>query len=358
MFLILSGLAALGQTSNPPVLPWPATNVLADGSIVKIETVSYGILHRIPPYEAPGEPPRGDVSVFKSAYPTIMFTTSRHIGPNQRYLDYLWTRAEALDASGHWYPLSARREPKPDKDGKGDDVGFYEGPSPSEMWEIWEFPHSLEASPWLRVRIGLTRDGTNYSKVEFKIPNDEKWREQSVKEQTNGFNQQAWLDGELWNIACEGDADYLKELIGQGANPNSCDFSGMSALAIACQDGRLKVVRYLLDHGADVNAHSKGKGTDRTALIAAASMDGNDEIMHLLVERGAALNTPGEEGWTALVWAARDGNMGYVKYLLSKGANPNVKGSDGKSIIQLAKETDNPSRFKIIKILKEAQKAH
>lgn len=341
-------MSAFGQTSNQLAFLSSPTNTLSDGSIVRIEAVSYGMLHHIPPYDGP-------FCFFKSISPTIMFTSIRQAQPAGRYLGDIWTQAEALDDSGHWYPLQKRSMPNPNVW----QMEGYEGVSPSEMSETWEFPHCPKPSPWLRVRIELwpiEETNTNTSSVEFKIPNDEKWREQSAKEQTNGFNEQDWLNNELWNGAYEDQVDYVKELINEGANPNTCDNTGMSALAIASQDGHLDVVRYLLDHGADVNAHSKGKVTDRTALMAAASNDGHPEIVRLLVERGANVNTRGELGWTALIWAAREGDIESVKFLLSKGADPNVKASDGKSVIELTDGTDSPNRSDIVKILKAAQK--
>ncbi len=290
-----------------------------------------------------------------------MFTTSRQ-APAGHYLgnaNDLWTRAEALDASGSWYPLRRRTEPRPVKGEFENEPTFYEGPPPTQMWEAWEFPLSPKPSPWLRVRISATRDSTNVASVEFKLPNDETWRKQSAKEEASTFHPQEWLNGELFRAAMGGDVDYVKGLIVQGANPNSSDSQGMSALAIACQDDNAEVVNYLLDHGADVNAHGgKGEVTDRTALMAAASNGAHIKIVHLLVDRGADVNTRGELGWTALIWAAREGDIECVKYLLGKGADPRIKALDGKTAVELTEETDSANRFAIVEILKKAQVAH
>ena len=56
-----------------------------------------------------------------------MFTTSRQAAAG-RYLDngpdnlFLFTKAEALDPSGNWYPLRSRSEPRPVKDGLEDEA--------------------------------------------------------------------------------------------------------------------------------------------------------------------------------------------------------------------------------------------
>jgi hypothetical protein len=317
---------------------------LPDGSWIKVEAVSYGGIHRIPSFRDP--------EFFKSASPTIMFTTRRN-APLGHYLEPLWTKAEALDTSGRWFSLRRRSEARPVNEGLEDAPLIYEGPSPEQTWETWEFPNCPPPSPSLNVRVWLSEKLDRY--VVFRLPNDEAWRVRSKKEQTNGFDPQKWLNSELSRAAYTGNVDYVRDVVAQGANPNSFETDGSSALMIASQDGHTKVVRYLLAHGADVNAHSKTKPIDRTALMAAASNGGHPEIVHLLIEQGANVNVRGELGWTALIWAAREGDIETVKYLLSQGADPNVKALDGKSTVELTKETVSANRHEIITILKDAQ---
>jgi hypothetical protein len=345
-----SFLITNGVPFTTDIVPFRTTNELSDGSIIKIQAVSYGVVHRIP--SSYGQP-----RFFKSASPTIMFTTSRQ-APTGHFLNDLWTQAEALDTSGSWYPLRRRTEPRPVKEGFQDEPNYYEGIPPSEMWETWEFPRCPKPSAWLRVRIWATLDSTNVSSVECKLPNDEAWRKRTAKEETSAFHPQEWLNGELFRAAYGGNVDYVKDLIVQGANPNSSDSQGMSALAIACQDDHAEVVSYLLDHGADVNAHGKGEVVDRTALMAAASNGAHVNIVRLLVDKGADVNTRGELGWTALIWAAREGDIECVKYLLSKGADPHIKALDDKTVIELTEETDSANRFAIVEILKKTLAAH
>jgi hypothetical protein len=344
LLLITSELFGISQTASQ------TTNKFRDGSVIKIEAVSFGVIHRIPSRYGQGQ-------FFKSASPTIMFTTSRK-APAGQYLEELWTKAEALGAPGSWYPLRRRIEPRPAKEGLEDAVLFYDGPPPRYMWETWEFPDCPEPSPWLQVRVWLTPNSTNGSNVEFRLPNDKAWRERSAKENASDFHEQEWLNSELWRAALRDSLPYAKDLIAQGADPNSSYSEGMSALAIACQDDHEDVVRFLLAYGADVNAHGKDKADDRSALMAAASNGGHLALVRLLVEKGANVNERDGLGWTALIWAAREGDVESVKYLLSKDADPNVKANDGKSAIELTEETDSTNRFEIVKILKAVQAAH
>ena len=354
LLLVLSGAVAMSQTPDTNGVTLLTTNRFPDGSTIKVEAVSFGTIHRIPfPY--------GQVKFFKSATSTIMFavnhqTAAGHfLGESDDY----YTTAEALSMWYRWYPLRSRMEPRPVTEGLEDTfIGFVSGPPPTNIWEIWEFPNSPEPRPSIRVRIWERLRSTNVASVEFELPNDPMWRKRSLKEQTNGFDPHEWLGGELFRAAHGGDLEYAKDLIAQGADPNGCDSFGMSALAMACQNNYTDIINYLLELGADVNAHSKGKPIDRTALMAACSNDGHPAIVRLLVERGAEVNTKGERGFTALHWAAMHGDVESVKYLLSKGANPNAKNQYGLTAFEEAESSYSVNQSEVLKILKNAQGAY
>lgn len=48
---------------------------------------------------------------------------------------------------------------------------------------------------------------------------------------------------------------------------------------------------------------------------------GQEEVVRLLVQHGAALNVQSQNGFTPLYMAAQENHDGVVRYLLSKGAN-------------------------------------
>jgi ankyrin repeat protein len=89
----------------------------------------------------------------------------------------------------------------------------------------------------------------------------------------------------------------------------------------AVNAGHAKIVRWLLDRGADVNARS-ARGSKATPLHAAA-FAGNLEIVRLLVERGADLNaidrehqtTPAHWARVALKMFNRDACLTVAEYL-------------------------------------------
>lgn len=48
---------------------------------------------------------------------------------------------------------------------------------------------------------------------------------------------------------------------------------------------------------------------------------GQEEVVKILVERGAQVNVQSQNGFTPLYMAAQENHDGVVKFLLSKGAN-------------------------------------
>jgi ankyrin repeat protein len=72
-------------------------------------------------------------------------------------------------------------------------------------------------------------------------------------------------------------------LLAHGANVDTRDLTGMSALAWACQYGFFDYARLLVDHGADVNQRSN----DGLTLIQHVPPGKGKEIIRLLIEHGA-----------------------------------------------------------------------
>ncbi len=97
----------------------------------------------------------------------------------------------------------------------------------------------------------------------------------------------------LMYAALYGDADAVRFLLDNGADPNVRNEVGASALLWAVDD--LEKTRWLLQRGADVNARSDD---GRTALAIAASRFGSVAVVRLLLDSGAdpSIKSPSYKG--------------------------------------------------------------
>lgn len=91
---------------------------------------------------------------------------------------------------------------------------------------------------------------------------------------------------------------------------------GTTALMLASMKGQERIVRTLIENGADVNLqNSKGA----TALMT-ASMKGHKDVVRILIENGADVNARLSKGKTALDVAIKSGYYGVVRILKDAGA--------------------------------------
>ena len=114
--------------------------------------------------------------------------------------------------------------------------------------------------------------------------------------------------------------------------PKSSDFIknyrleyGMTLLHKAGSNGNIEVVRLLLDRGANVDTPDD---YGWTPLRVSTS---NGKVVRLLLDRGANVDTPDNYGWTSLCISAFDGRVEVVRLLLDVGASPDCKNNSGKT---------------------------
>jgi ankyrin repeat protein len=121
-----------------------------------------------------------------------------------------------------------------------------------------------------------------------------------------------------------GNSRTVKLLLASGADPDSRNVFGATALMVAASAGDIESVRLLLDHGADLNARPNMNtdgfimGGGRTALMWAAFL-GNDDMLKFLLERGAKVGEFTPLGG-ALGQAAWGGHVAAARLLLEAGA--------------------------------------
>lgn len=149
-----------------------------------------------------------------------------------------------------------------------------------------------------------------------------------------------------------------------GATPEAKNRDGLPVIFIAAQMGDSRVVKALLDAGADPNAkigtsyNDDGvgySGTSDGTVLGYAAAKAQLQIMQDLVAAGADVNGSGPEGTTPLMQAVDSGDFETVKWLIDAGADPNAKYPTGGTALGIAQRTFNPDeeRQKIIDLLKQ-----
>jgi ankyrin repeat protein len=119
--------------------------------------------------------------------------------------------------------------------------------------------------------------------------------------------------------------DVVKLLL-RGDN-HAKDETGENALTLATHHGCKNVAKWLLKHGADVNA----RGPRGTALNE-ASANGHEDIVKLLLRHKANVDIDDESAGTALLGASAGGHRDVVMLLLEKGADVNAQSQRGSAL--------------------------
>ena len=114
----------------------------------------------------------------------------------------------------------------------------------------------------------------------------------------------AHADSELIEAARSNDAAQVKALLESGANTESKDDNGHTALHFAAGNNNVEIARMLVEHGGDVNAVGY---IDNTPLLIAAQ-EGHTEVASILVEGGADIDATDEFGGTSLRYASGRGH--------------------------------------------------
>ncbi|KOS23183.1 Ankyrin-3 [Escovopsis weberi] len=174
----------------------------------------------------------------------------------------------------------------------------------------------------------------------------------------------------LQTAATEGYDKIVEELLSHGADVNACtsnaNFKQGTALQGACESGKANIVELLLGHDANPNL---GTGPDAPPVVAAA-MRGEDGIvshlvqakadldvfggsdhstplinaaaylpqasLKLILDAGADINLPNDEGESALIVAARRGEVEAVTFLIDNGADLMHSSKQGMNALQSA----------------------
>ncbi|KAK9402427.1 M-phase phosphoprotein 8 [Crotalus adamanteus] len=123
------------------------------------------------------------------------------------------------------------------------------------------------------------------------------------------------------------------------------DSSGMTLVMLAAAGGHDDILRLLIRKGAKINCRQKN-GT--TALIHAAEKN-NLTTAALLLEAGAHVNVQQKNGETALMKACKRGNYDIVRLMIESGADCNISSKHQSNALHFAKQCNNLSVSELLR---------
>jgi ankyrin repeat protein len=151
----------------------------------------------------------------------------------------------------------------------------------------------------------------------------------------------------LFEAAATGQIQQVREIIETNLEqPNAFSPDGFQPLGLASFFGHTDVARYLLEQGAEVNAHSRNDLRVQPLNSAAAGQ--HLDIARLLLAQGANPNARQGEGFTPLHAAVDNGQIEMVRLLLEHGADPSAVAANGKTPRDLAVEKGHLSLLDLL----------
>ena len=139
----------------------------------------------------------------------------------------------------------------------------------------------------------------------------------------------------LIDASYKGDTEEVIRLLNNGEDIDEQNINGAIALFPAILNNNEKMVKLLLDRGANINI----KGEFGPLILAVT--EGNENIVNLLLDRGADINEQNIKGDTALIYAVTNNNINMVKLLLNRDANIDKKDINGYTSLIIAVDNGN-----------------
>ncbi|MCB1144700.1 MAG: ankyrin repeat domain-containing protein, partial [Leptospiraceae bacterium] len=162
-------------------------------------------------------------------------------------------------------------------------------------------------------------------------------------------------DSDLIDASLKGDLVGVKAALKAGANVDARtgkvvifsplrvnDYSDATPLIIASGNGKIEIVKFLIQNNADVNSRS----TYGDSPLHYASINGHLEIVKILIQNNANINAKNNLDQTSLHASVKGGQLEIVKILIKSNVDYNF--NKGKSIYVSALEGQNIEIFNLL----------
>ncbi|KAL8760314.1 MAG: hypothetical protein Q9199_000096 [Rusavskia elegans] len=233
---------------------------------------------------------------------------------------------------------------KPVRRGSGDtDAGFALRRYAEERDTISQYASSIRPpsppSEMFKASLRLDQSSTTLQGSDSSEPAVDK-----VEKLRRAENQRA----ALLSAVKQGDDLLLEVAIEEGANVNARGVDGKAPLHLAAMQGNPDIVQLLIDHEADINIATSLRGTDqerkfngqRTPLHWACDR-GHESCVRLLVGNGADINANNYTNRTPLQEALMRGHVSISKFLLESGASVDSHDNEGWTPLHQAASSGN-----------------
>lgn len=141
----------------------------------------------------------------------------------------------------------------------------------------------------------------------------------------------------LHEACAAGVTKVVKETIGGRGGSKIIDShaqDGFTPLTLACFFGHPEIAAFLVDQGANVNLPADNPM--QVAPLHAAAAARQSAIVRLLVQAGANVNQPQQQGFRPLHAAAQNGDIESVRLLLEHGADRQARADNNQTAADLA----------------------
>jgi ankyrin repeat protein len=151
--------------------------------------------------------------------------------------------------------------------------------------------------------------------------------------------------GALHRAAEQNDLARARRLIANGANVNRIElWYHHTPLHPAAKNGNAEMVKLLVDTGADVNT----TGYSDYSALHSAVFGQHTEVVKLLLANKADVNAASTNGVTPLYIASQEGHTEVVKLLLANKADVNAKNRFGVTPLFMASDNGHPEVVKLL----------
>ena len=153
--------------------------------------------------------------------------------------------------------------------------------------------------------------------------------------------------------AKQNDAGTVRSIIANGGYPDQADEEGRTGMHYGAINGNLQIIAILVKGGAKLDPKEK---LGNTPLHLAADRS-QVEAAKLLLDAGATVDAENKDGMTPLMITASHGNIEIVQALLAKGASITKTDYTGRDAAGWASESHRPAVLQAIKRAQSAKKS-